>query len=261
MNKKAVNNTHSSTYIFVYISLMLTALFPLGSLAVQSNISNIGILSAEVVDKTLWKTWKEDNNIHVAYHKSKNSPLIEIKVNTTIQSSLSSFLLFIQDTKNMPLWLDNAHSSQVIENISPQENLFIVNFNSFWPVSERYMLINSRHWQNDDLSVEIQVEDVNKPAYLQNNMIKIEVIKAHWLIKPVDNGNINITYTVIADPKGIIPHWIVKRISLNSLWKTMNNMYEQLPLSNWQTHTLPYIIENNSVKGIKDKKKPSTQFE
>ena len=52
-------------------------------------------------------------------------------------------------------------------------------------------------------------------------MIKIEVLKAHWLIEPVDNGNINVTYTVIADPKGIIQRWIVKRISLNSLWNTM----------------------------------------
>ena len=113
------------------------------------------------------------------------------------------------------------------------------------------MIINSRHWQDDYLSVEIEVKNVNDETYFQNDMIKIEVLKAHWLISPSNDGNINVTYTVIADPKGIIPHWIVKRISLNSLWKTMNNMYEQLPLSNWQTHTLPYIIENNSVEGIK----------
>jgi hypothetical protein len=230
---------------------VLTALFPLSSSAVQSDISNTELLNENVLNDRLWKTWKQNNNIHVTYHKSKNSPLIEIKVNATMQSSLSGFLLFIQDTKNMPIWLNNAESSQVLEHISAQENIFVVNFKSFWPVSERYMIINSSHWQNDDLSVEIEVENVNDETYFQNDMIKIEVLKAHWLIEPADNGNINVTYTVIADPKGIIPHWIVKRISLNSLWKTMNNMYEQLPLSNWQTHTLPYIIENNSVKGIK----------
>ena len=61
----------------------------------------------------------------------------------------------------MPIWLDNAESSQVLEHISAQENIFVVNFKSFWPVSERYMIINSSHWQNDDLSVEIEVENVN----------------------------------------------------------------------------------------------------
>jgi hypothetical protein len=83
------------------------------------------------------------------------------------------------------------------------------------------MIINSRHWQDDYLSVEIEVKNVNDETYFQNDMIKIEVLKAHWLIEPVDNGNINVTYTVIADPKGIIQRWIVKRISLNSLWNTM----------------------------------------
>jgi len=46
---------------------------------------------------------------------------------------LSGVLLFIQDTKNMPIWLDNAESSQVLEHISAQENIFVVNFKSFGP--------------------------------------------------------------------------------------------------------------------------------
>ena len=245
MNKNAVDNTYSLVYFCIYISLVLTALFPLSSSAIQSDISNTELLNKNVLNDHLWKTWKQTHNIHVAYYKSNNSPLIEIKVNAIMQSSLSGFLLFIQDTKNMPIWLDNAESSKVLEHISAQENIFVVNFKSFWPVSERYMIINSRHWQNDDLSVEIQVEDIDDKIYLQNNMIKIEVIKAHWLIEPADNGNINVTYTVIADPKGIIPRWIVKRISLNSLWNTMHDMSEQLPLSNWQTLTLPYIVEKH----------------
>jgi hypothetical protein len=234
---------------------VLITLFPLSSSAVQSDTSNTKLPNKALTNKELlgdnvlknrvWKTWKENNNIHITYHKSKNSPLIEIKVSAQIQSSLSGFLLFIQDTENMPMWLDNAESSQILEHISTQENIFVVNFKRFWPVSERYMIINSNHWQNKDLSVEIKVQDVNDKAYLQKGMIKIEVIKAHWHIAPSVNGNISVTYTVIADPKGIIPHWIVKRVSLNSLWKTMNNISEQLPSSNWQTHTLPYIVESH----------------
>lgn len=222
-------------YFFVCISLLLALVFPLFTLAAQS----------ELFEDKIWTTWKENNNIHIAYHKSKSTPLIEIKVSAKIQSSLSGFLLFIQDTENMPMWLDNAESSKILEHISTQENIFVVNFKSFWPVSERYMIINSNHWQNKDLSVDIKVQDVSDKTYLQENMIKIEIINAHWLISPSDNGNINVTYTVIADPKGRIPHWIVKRISLNSLWKTMNNISEQLPLSNWQKHTLPYIVESH----------------
>jgi len=190
-----------------------------------------------------WTLWKKNEAIKISYQKLDDTPLIEIKVNATIKSTLSGFLLFIQDTDNIPNWLDNAKSSKVIKYYSVQENLFITHFNSFWPISKRYMLINSRHWQNEDLSVEIMVKDINEEEYLHHNRIKIEVKKAHWHIKPIENGNIHITYTIVADPKGVIPFWITKRVSLNSMWATMNNMLQQLPISHWQKGSLPYITE------------------
>jgi len=234
MNKNRLNNWPFFTFHFISITLLLVVFFSISAAA--SNLKN----SEEV----LWTTWKESKQVKVSYLTLKNSPLIELKVESTVRSSLSGFLLFIQDTDNMPLWLDNASSSRVLKELSLQENIFVVNFNSFWPVSERYMVINSRHWQNEDLSIEIQAIDSNSQEYLQNDMIKIELIKAHWLIQPSTNGNIHLTYSVIADPKGVIPFWLMKRVSLNSLWKTMNNISEQLPVSTWQTKTLPYIIEN-----------------
>lgn len=232
MNKNKVNNAP----FFVCISLLLAFVFPLYSFASQSN----------VLEETIWTTWKENDDIKIVYHKTKNSPLIEIKVNATIKSTLSGFLLFILDTDNIPQWLTKASSSQVLESYSPQENLFITYFESYWPVSERYMLVNSRHWQNDDLSLEIEVQDVHDKEYLDHDKIKIEIIKAHWRIEPTENNHINITYTIIADPKGVIPFWLTKRISLNGLWKTMENMHAQLPISTWQMHQLPDIVEKQS---------------
>jgi hypothetical protein len=195
-----------------------------------------------------WKTWKENKNIKVNYQQIKGSNLIEIKATLNVKSSLAGFLLFIQDTKNIKQWLDNAKSSEVLKQLAPQENIFITRFKSYWPISARYMVVNSRYWQNDDLSLEIAVKDVIEKKslekeYINNDMIKIEVIKAHWLIEPTSDNNINIVYNIIADPKGSIPFWLTKRVSLNSLWKTMNNMHKQLPISPWQQQSLPNIKE------------------
>lgn len=190
-----------------------------------------------------WKIWKENKNIQVSYQPITDSHLIEIKAQATIKSSISGFLLFLQDVDNIHHWLDNAQSSQILEQITPQDNVFITHFNSYWPVSERYMLIKSRYWQNDDLSLEIQATDVHDEDGQQANKIKIDLIKAQWLITPLKNNTIHIQYNVIADPKGAIPAWLIKRLSLNGLWKTMNNLHIQLPLSPFQHQT---------IKGIKE---------
>lgn len=221
---------------------MNLSLYALGTLCLVLSLSSLANTSPK---DSLWLAYKENENIALSYRAITNSELIEIKAKTTIQSSISSFLLFIQDTQNIHQWLDNVHSSEVLEAITPQENVFITHFNSFWPISTRYMIVKSHYWQNEDLSLEIKVDDVADEKYRIKNMIQIKVIKAHWRIQPNKDNTITIEYNVIADPKGNIPTWLTKRLSLNGLWKTMNNLQEQLPLSRWQSHTIEHIKELN----------------
>lgn len=105
------------------------------------------------------------------------------------------------------------------------------------------MVVTSHYWQNPDKTLEIAVEDNNEKNYLLKNQIKVEVIKAHWLITPVKENSLIIEYNFIADPKGKLPFWLVKRVQLNSIWETMKALKKQLPESVWQLQKLPHINE------------------
>lgn len=59
-----------------------------------------------------WTLWKENEAIKIYYRKLDDTPLIEMKVNATIKFTLSGFLLFIQDTDNIPNWLDNVKQAK-----------------------------------------------------------------------------------------------------------------------------------------------------
>ncbi len=204
---------------------------------------SVNAYSVEATKEFLWVEWKKNNDLSVTYRKLKNKPLIEIKAKITVNSSISGFILFLQDTQHITNWLDNVKSSHVVEQISPQENTFITHFNSFWPVTERYMVVTSRYSQHSNLHLEIKVEDNPLEKYKIKDKIKIEVIKAHWLITPKATNVLTIEYSFIADAKGTIPFWLIKRLQLNSIWKTMNSLKEQLPHSTWQSQQLPHIIE------------------
>jgi len=62
----------------------------------------------------------------------------------------------------------------------------------------------------------------------------MQVLKAHWQIVPTKVNQIEIRYQFIVDPKGNIPQWLTKPMTLNGIWTTLNNMREQLPNSKWQ---------------------------
>lgn len=205
------------------------------------------LLAAEAASKktedTPWTLWKEADKLSLSFRPYKKTGLIEIKAQARLPSSLSGFLLFLQDYPLIPNWLDNAKEAYLIEQVSDTENLFVTRFKRIWPVSEREMVIRSRYWQNPDLSVELAVQDASHEVDNPLNVIRIKLIKAHWLLSPISSKEIQIQHTIIADPGGSVPLWLANKVSLRSMWNTLNAMDKQLSTSPWQQMPIPWIRE------------------
>lgn len=198
-------------------------------------------LSYSKTDSPAWKLSQQSASLSVHYRKVETSELIEIKARAKINSTLSGFLHFIQDTNNIPKWLDNASNSQILEKIDKQTIIFKTQFKGFWPIKARDLITHSHYWQNEDLSVEIKIRNAATETIHNSNNIVINIISAHWLITPISKNTIQIEYIFIADAKGAIPKWIVNRMTLKSTWKTLANLQQQLPQSIWQKHELTHI--------------------
>ena len=103
-------------------------------------------------------------------------------------------------------------------------------------------MIKSQYWQNNDLSIEIQIEN----AHIfdkKKNTILIDVISANWLLTPKSTEALDVEYRFIVDAKGNVPAWLVNRMTLQSTWQTLINIQQQLPHSKWQKSTLSNIKE------------------
>ena len=175
------------------LALLLATLVVSPLLAAETNSSKI--------QNTPWTLWKETDTLSLSFRPYKETGLIEIQAQARLHSSLSGFLLFLQDYPLIPNWLDNAKDAYLIEQISDTENLFVTRFKSIWPVSEREMVIRSRYWQNPDLSVELAVQDASHEVDNPLNIVRIELIKAHWLLSPISHKEILIKHTIIANPE------------------------------------------------------------
>ncbi len=201
----------------------------MSSLAVKSTPQSMDKSKHEA-----WQVWRQDAELKVSYRASQYDDLIEIKAQAQLASSLAGFIYFIEDLSLLPHWLDNAESAKVINQIALNENIFITRFKGLWPVSAREMVVYSHYWQNNDLSVEIAVKDASDSITATKNTVRMQVIKAHWQIVPTKVNQIKINYQFIVDPKGNIPQWLTKPMTLNGIWTTLNNIREQLPHSQWQ---------------------------
>lgn len=196
-----------------------------------------------------WTFWKQNRNLRLEYREVAQHNLIEIHAKAKITSSLSAALLFLQDTTTIPNWLANASKSKILLKISDQENISKTTFDAFWPITKREMIIRSRYWQNDDLSVEVVIEDENKnyQQFSTTNTVAINILSAYWKIVPSSDNTLSIEHTIIANPNGAIPNWLANRIALRSMWQTLLNIEEQLPNSPFQQQHLPSIKQHSVI--------------
>lgn len=198
----------------------------------------------ESTSKEQWKTWRTHNNMSLHFVEDIESTFIKVKATLKVKSTLSGFLLFIQDTDNISNWLDNAEKTNVIKQIASNENIFSTYFSAVWPFEQRDIVVQTRYWQNDDLTIEISVNDASSEIMPHKGYIRMNMLYAHWKIKPLDDGNIYIEHQLLVDPKGSMPNWLANNITLRSMWKTMLNIQMLLPDSSWQRYKLNGIIEN-----------------
>lgn len=205
------------------------------------------IFKVHSIETIEWQLIKSSNTIKVYQSHDNNSDFNQIKAELIVRSSLSGFLLFLQDTANIPKWLDNASHSEIIAQNSPSENVFITHFEGVWPVRDRNMVIATSYKQNNDLSIDIYVEDAADKARPIKNSVRVTVIHAHWHIAVIENtSNIKISYKFNVNPNGNIPSWLANQMTLTSVWNTLNAIQQQLPSSEWQQYQIKAIIEPKS---------------
>lgn len=213
--------------------------------------------------QTPWKIWKNNNSQSVSYRPAIiegdiDKKLIEIRATATVHSSLSGFLVFLQDVDNTQNWLVNANESKIIRQYSAQENSFYIKLSKIWPLQPRILMLHSTYWQNDDLSVEIKLTDAeNVEDYLLssvshfNKYLPVQTHSAHWKILPKqlddETTGITIEYIFIVDGRGDTPKWLADHFTLKSIWKTMRNIRRQLPEEKWQQQTVKGITELSTI--------------
>lgn len=227
MPKRTILNKNSLFHLFfTQITIILCLLLSTSALAFT---------------KPQWNTWYDKDDISISYLK-ENTGNISIKASVKTKSTLSAFILFLQDTDNIPQWLDNAHKSTVIEQINKNENIFITHFDGFWPVKPRNMVIQTKYLQQSDNSIHIESIDASQQIKPTPNSIRIKVNYANWKIIPLsDNQSISIQYQLSVNPSLSIPNALVRSLTLNSMKKTLQNIQQQLPKSHWQDFKLDGI--------------------
>lgn len=168
----------------------------------------------------------DDILIHSRPHKEG---LVEIRARTIIATSYGAFMLLLEDTDNVPNWIDNVEHSRVLEKLSQRENIVYTQFSAPWPVSNRDMVTYSSY-RKDEMGFTLTIKDTTQDMMpKQQGYIRIHSVSASWSLRKLTNGKTLIEYTAFANPGGALPNWLINRLAKQSAKKTFLKLRQQLP--------------------------------
>ncbi len=194
----------------------IAILFAHTSVWAESSISNLP-----------WKLAKSEDGIRI-HTREHQGGLIEIRAQMLVKTSYQAFLVLLEDSNNLPNWVDNVSESRVLEQISPSENIVYTKFAAPWPAKDRDMVTYSRY-QLLDGAFQLKIKDASKQYPEQEGYVRIKAVEANWTLEKLTNGFTHINYTAYADPGGLLPDWLANKLSISGAFNTFAALKIQLP--------------------------------
>ncbi|HHX8642314.1 TPA: START domain-containing protein [Vibrio diabolicus] len=187
-----------------------------------------------------WQFDSDDNGITI-YSREHTGGLVEIRARMFTPTSYGAFLTLLEYSDNIPNWIDNASHSRVLNQISATENIVYTRFTAPWPAKNRDMLTYSKYWV-DELGFTIKIKSA-PDSYLaeQKGYVRIRSVDATWELQKLTNGTTLIDYKAFADPGGLLPIWLINKLSKQSARATFSNLRKELP--KYQQYSHPQIKE------------------
>ena len=158
------------------------------------------LIAAALLSTTVWAQesdyWQfdSDNDGITIYTREHKDGLVEIRARMFTPTSYGGFLTLLEDSDNIPNWIDNASHSRVLQQISATENIVYTQFSAPWPARDRDMVTYSKYSVDEfgfTLAIKAAPESVMAE---QNGYIRIRSVDATWVLQKLTNGTTLIEY-------------------------------------------------------------------
>ncbi|MGB7290622.1 MAG: START domain-containing protein [Thermodesulfobacteriota bacterium] len=187
-----------------------------------------------------WELAKDKDGIKVFLKTVPGSKIKEFKGVTNIKSSLDSILAVLNDTEACPKWIHNCKDPLKLSEISFNEGYVYQVINFPFPVKDRDLILHSVMTQNADTK-EVAIQLTAVPDYIsETKNVRIKSSDGFYLLKPLPDGSLEVTWQHHTEPGGRIPKWLVNSLLVDTPFKTLRDLRQIVKEEKYQRARLKY---------------------
>ncbi|MBN8852541.1 MAG: hypothetical protein BGO55_02185 [Sphingobacteriales bacterium 50-39] len=189
-----------------------------------------------------WNLKKDENGIKVYSRSSEHTNYNELRVEMTLQASLSSVAALVLDIGNYPNWSFNTKQTSILKTIGPSELYFYSEIHSPWPASNRDLAIHLVVAQDPNTKVmTIHAEELPNYIPVKEGLVRVPLSDEVWTVTQANNGFIKIDYRITIDPGAGTPAWLINMFSVKGPFETFSHVREQLKAPKYRDTKLSFI--------------------
>jgi hypothetical protein len=193
-----------------------------------------------------WHLEKDDakKDIQVFTREIPGSELKEFRGVTHIKAPVSAFVALLKDPEQATSWMHNVKKFDVMETRSDLENIVYTVNDTPWPVTNRDVYIRSVFSQDPStFAVTVTLTGLADYKPKNDNFIRMPALTGAWTFTPQQNGIVEVSYQVHANPGGSLPNWLVNAIVVDTPYNTLNNLQKKVDNVKYLQASYSYIKE------------------
>lgn len=191
-----------------------------------------------------WVLKSKTDNILIYTRDEPDSKFDAIKVKCEMTATLSQFVSVIMDVNAGVEWVYSTKSCVLLKQVSPSELYYYSEINLPWPITNRDFIAHLTVTQ-DPVSRVVTIKGPTVSQYLpvKKNIVRVAHSEGLWTITPLPAHKIAVEYTLITDPGGSLPAWMVNLFATKGPLESFKKLAIQLRKPVYVNAHLPYIKE------------------
>lgn len=191
-----------------------------------------------------WTLKQSSEGISVFTRDVENSKFKALRVKCVLHSTLSQLVLALMDVNNSEEWIYHTSGVYVVKQVSPAELYYYSMVNMPWPASDRDFVAHVKVSQ-DAVTKVVTIDGDCKDDLVPHKpkIVRVTHSLVKWVLTPLKNGQVELVYTIHADPGGSLPAWLVNMFITQGPLQSIKKLRIILQKPVYKSARLDYIKE------------------
>jgi len=185
----------------------------------------LALLVVAAIPAAAWEQVVDVPGLKVERRAYAGSELQEIRGTTELQASLNATMALLRDAPFNSHWVYRSGGAKILQQDGYEQAYVYGVVDAPWPMRDRDTIVRFDYEQNPE-TAEVTITIRNFPDFRPETpgLVRVPDFGGFWHLRPLADGQVEVTYQVHGDPGGWVPVWMANYAAVLSVTRTLQNL-------------------------------------